>query len=290
MAGSDVSTVTHLLPRANEGFSTTLGSTILSGATTVPLTSITGLTNGTTFIGIIEPGATNQQVFTGIVDTGGSQVTGVKWTRGTNVAHSAGVQIVDYLTGTAINMLSKWAGVQHNDDGTHGAVTATSVTISNGLTVSGGSVTVPNGSLLPASHGFSGASVKRTTTLTIPTGSSTRIPWEAENYDVESYHSTSSNTTRIVVPRTGYYSTGIMLGFNTWGTGARLIVNLVKNNSFFYELWDSAMNSSNEPSISLTIDVAATAGDYFEFEVYQDTGIGRDVSLTTFGWIRFNGV
>lgn len=132
---SDVSAVTHLLAKVNEGFVTTTGSSITSGAATVPLTSVTGLTNGTTFVGIIEPGAANQQTFTGIVDVSGSQVTGVHWTRGTNVAHSGGVTVVDYTTGTIINMITKWAGVQHNDDGTHSIVTATGLSSTGWFTV-----------------------------------------------------------------------------------------------------------------------------------------------------------
>lgn len=130
MAGSNVASVTKLLVKVNEGFITTLGSTISSGATTVPLADVTDLTNGSTFVGIIEPGGTKQQVFTGTVDTGTLEVTGVKWTRGSNTAHAGGVTIVDYVTGTAINMLTKWAAVEHNDNGTHGNITATTVTVS----------------------------------------------------------------------------------------------------------------------------------------------------------------
>ena len=133
MAKSNVSAVTKLLPTVNEGFISTLGSTISSGATSVPLTDITGLINNSTFIGVMEPGNAKEQVFTGQVDTTGSQITNVKWTRGTNVSHSGGVTIVDYITGTAINMLTKWASIQHNDDGTHGAVTAASAAIAGAL-------------------------------------------------------------------------------------------------------------------------------------------------------------
>lgn len=116
---SDVSAVTNHFSTAHEGFLTTLGSSILSGAATVPLTSTSGLTNGNIFVGIIEPGLTREQTFTGVIDTGGSQITGVKWTRGTNADHSAGVTIVDYVTGTGHNMLTKGMLVAHNQDGTH---------------------------------------------------------------------------------------------------------------------------------------------------------------------------
>lgn len=121
MASSDVSQVTNHFSTANEGFSTTLSSTIASGATTVPLASTTGLTNATIFVGIIELGTSKQQVFTGTVDVSGSQITGVKWTRGSNIEHVAGVTIVDYVSGTAHNMMTKGLLVGHNQDGTHKA-------------------------------------------------------------------------------------------------------------------------------------------------------------------------
>lgn len=115
---SDVTSVINHWPTANEGFITTLSGSILSGAATVALTSVSGLTNGTIFVGIIEPGGTKEQTFTGVVDTGGSQITGVIWTRGSNADHSAGVTIVDYVAGTYINMLTKGLKVSHNQDGT----------------------------------------------------------------------------------------------------------------------------------------------------------------------------
>lgn len=117
MASSDVSSVVNHLPYANEGFTTTLDSSILSGAATVGLTSVSGLTNGRIGVFIIEPGGAKEQTFTGTIDTGGSQVTGVVWTRGTNVAHTAGVTIVDYVTGTHYNMLSKAMAVSHAQTG-----------------------------------------------------------------------------------------------------------------------------------------------------------------------------
>lgn len=160
---SDVSSVVHLLPKAHEGFITTLGSTISSGATTVPLNSTTGLTNGDTFIGIIEPSGTNQQVFTGAVDTADGTITGVVWTRGANVGHAGGVSIVDYVTGTALNMLSRWASIEHKDTGHHGTITADSVTATTAnlttvtassistasLTIGGQPVVLPSGVVFP---------------------------------------------------------------------------------------------------------------------------------------------
>jgi hypothetical protein len=120
---STVTSVVNHFPTANEGFVTTLGSTILAGAVTVPLTSVSGLTNGTIFVGIIEPGLANQQTFTGTVDTAGVQITSVKWTRGTNVDHTAGVTIVDYVSGTGQDMMTKGIQVNHTQTGSHKTLT-----------------------------------------------------------------------------------------------------------------------------------------------------------------------
>jgi hypothetical protein len=139
---SNVSGATNYFPTVNEGFATTVGvGGVSSGGTTVPLTSVTGLTNGSVFVGVIEPGTTNQQVFTGIVNTGGSSITGVVWTRGANVAHAAGVTVVDYVTGTAINLIVTGILKQHTQAGAHTGLTTDTLTTSGNASV-GGSATL----------------------------------------------------------------------------------------------------------------------------------------------------
>jgi hypothetical protein len=123
---ANFASVIKYFPTPKEGFITTLGSSVLSGAVTIPLNSTSGLTNGDVFVGLIEPGLTNQQCFTGTVDTAGNQITGVVYTTGTNVAHSAGVTIVDYVTSTTVGMISKGVLKHANQDGslTNAAVKA----------------------------------------------------------------------------------------------------------------------------------------------------------------------
>lgn len=130
---ADLSTVTsNFFPTPKEGFITTLASTITAGAATVPLTSVSGLTNGNIFVGLVEPGEANEQAFTGVVDTAGTQITSVKWTKGTNVGHNAGVTVVDYVTSTAVGMISKGILQEHDQDGTHSDINATSITATTG--------------------------------------------------------------------------------------------------------------------------------------------------------------
>lgn len=147
---SDVSAVSSYFATANEGFTTTLATTIASGATTVVLTSASELVSGSVFVGIIEPGGANQQVFTGIVNTALSEITSVVWTRGTNVGHTSGVTIVDYTTGTFLNMITAGLLKEHKQTGAHAAVTTDSITNAGNYNQTGGTFAVPAGAIQTA--------------------------------------------------------------------------------------------------------------------------------------------
>lgn len=132
---TSVSSVTKHFPSAEAGFTTTLASTISSGATTVPLNSVAGYANGEVVVFIVDPSDANKkQAFTGTVDTAGVQITGVVWTSGTNQTHTAGATVVDYASATHISMVSKGLLVEHNQNGTHGAITPTSIVSSGPIT------------------------------------------------------------------------------------------------------------------------------------------------------------
>jgi len=117
MSTSVAAVVAHF-PDAENGFTTTTSGSVASGATTVGLNSVAGYTNGQPAVFVIDPtDAVKKQTFTGIVDTGGSQITAVKWTAGTNQAHLLGATVVDYATATHIAMISKGILVHANQDG-----------------------------------------------------------------------------------------------------------------------------------------------------------------------------
>lgn len=119
MSTSVTSVVSHF-PSAQNGFTTTLASTIASGATTVPLNSVAGYVNGSVAVFVIDPtSSTAKQTFTGIIDTAGVQVTSVVWTAGTNQTHTGGTTVVDYETATHWSMVAKGLLVNHAQDGTH---------------------------------------------------------------------------------------------------------------------------------------------------------------------------
>lgn len=116
---TSVSSVVSHFPDAENGFTTTLASTISSGATTVPLNSVAGYTNGQPAVFVVDPSdVTKKQTFTGIIDTSGVQLTSVVWTAGTNQTHAGGATVVDYATATHIAMMSKGILVHSDQDGT----------------------------------------------------------------------------------------------------------------------------------------------------------------------------
>lgn len=124
---------TNFFPTPREGFTTTTSSSVASGAATVPLNSTTGYTNGDVSAWVVDPvDASKKQVFTGTVNTASNQIENVVWTEGTNQTHAAGATVVDYVTATHMAMVTKGITQEHNQSGTHGAITATSITAGTG--------------------------------------------------------------------------------------------------------------------------------------------------------------
>lgn len=111
---------TNFFPTPKEGFTTTTSGSIDSSTDTeIPLNSVSGLTNGNVFTGIIDPGNAKERAFTGVVDTGGSQITNVVFTTGSNATHTAGATVVDYVTSTHVAQMTKGILVDHSQAGAH---------------------------------------------------------------------------------------------------------------------------------------------------------------------------
>ena len=132
---TNVNSVVSHFPSAENGFTTTTSGSVSSGAATVGLNSVAGYTNGEVVVFVIDPtDASKKQTFTGIMDTGGSQVTSVVWTAGTNQTHSAGATVVDYATATHISMMTKGLLVEHLQTGIHALTSSATITSSKLIT------------------------------------------------------------------------------------------------------------------------------------------------------------
>ena len=148
------------------------------------------------------------------------------------------------------------------------------------LTVTGG---VPVWETPASGSTFSGCSVYNSAAQTIANVTTTTFTWNSEYFDTDSYHSTSSNTSRITIPsgKTGKF----LLFFNLfYDTGSGLTnINIAKNGSNIGR-YDQNMGLTKTQSVTEVLNL--TAGDYLELIIYQTTG----GNLTTIGTFCSYGV
>jgi len=191
------------------------------------------------------------------------------------------------------------AGVGITGGGTSGTVTvtndmATTITAAGDIVVGTGSGTYDNLPIgttaqvltadttvspykvkwaTPSAAGYSGASVYNSAYISIANNTDTALTYNTENFDTNSYHDTSTNTSRLTVPTTGKYLITTCVGFAANAVGYRTAkiqkngttnVGAVGTNYNPSATYDVQMNSS--------VVVSATATDYFEIIVYQNSG------------------
>lgn len=136
------------------------------------------------------------------------------------------------------------------------------------LTVAAG---VPSWAAASGGSAYSGASLYQSSDINISNTTSTTLTWDSEQWDTDSYHSTSSNTSRITIPsgKAGKFKFNIQIRYPGNSTGRRIIY-LYKNGS---ELWSSE-NTPGSQNMVLAINTQADAavGDYFEVKTYQSSG------------------
>lgn len=124
---TNVSTLTEFFAKPQRGYESTLSASVASGAATIPVTSASAYANGDNVVWILKPGTADQVAIFGEIS--GNSIINAKWTDGTAAAsYPGGTTVVDYQNATAIAAMTRGIKVQHNDDGTHGAITASSLT------------------------------------------------------------------------------------------------------------------------------------------------------------------
>lgn len=157
---------TDKFKKAKRRFSTTVDvSGFAQGATTLNLTTTTGLDTDTAITLVVDPGLATEEVITGVV-SGSDVINCVRGKEGTtDQAHTAGAVVTMYFTETHWDDLIDGVLVEHNQNGTHGAITATSVSVGGVSVVSpAGSVMQYAGSSAPTGWLLAdGTAVSRTT-------------------------------------------------------------------------------------------------------------------------------
>jgi hypothetical protein len=129
----------------------------------------------------------------------------------------------------------------------------------------------------PAGASFVGVRCYRSTNQSIPNATVTAMLWDVENYDTNTFHSTSTNTDRITIPsgQSGYYSITFNVNWAPNSTGFRNATIRVNNDSatigavVYIQPYNIA---STENSMEMTTVFYLNAADYVTINVYQDSG------------------
>ena len=136
--------------------------------------------------------------------------------------------------------------------------------------------------------------VYRNAAYGITTATNTMVAWNAEEWDTDTMHSTSVNTTRLTATTAGRYHVQCRIVFDGHATatiGRR--VKLWKNGNAG-TLCDADIDPAPSSAYSRTFvstTVQMAAGDYVEVEVYQDSGgdlsvIGAALGTSERSWFE----
>lgn len=127
-----------------------------------------------------------------------------------------------------------------------------------------------------------GCSIYNSAAVSALNNTATILNANSENFDNDSMHSTSTNTSRITIQTAGRYLLSAQVGFAANATGNRQ-VGLYKNGVSVPgdELHDNG-GGTNSTGIGYTRTLVLAAGDYVEIAATQRSGGALNVTLTEF--------
>jgi hypothetical protein len=118
---------------------------------------------------------------------------------------------------------------------------------------------------------FSGCLLTRTSDLSVTNSTDTVIPWQAETFDTDGFHSTVTNTSRVTIPtgKAGYYLFTFS-GFYDNGTIANSDrIRFWKNGTAVLSVQETAQL---QKGMVLSTIMNLAVGDYVEAVAFQNTG------------------
>jgi hypothetical protein len=155
------------------------------------------------------------------------------------------------------------------------------------LTAASGQSTGLQWTTLATGSTFSGCEVSQGSAQSIPNGSTTTLNFDTETFDVDGYHDTVTNNSRLTIPagKTGYFLIYAKLNMTANATGS--YQGLITRNGSQLKTFGSKNNTSINGEPGITFVASAVPTNYFEFKVYQDQGGSLNtisgVTATTFG-------
>lgn len=126
---------------------------------------------------------------------------------------------------------------------------------------------------------FVGCSASKSATQSIANATYTAITFNTEDYDTDSIHDNSTNTTRFTVPtgKGGKWLISGVMTFASNATGFRF-VRLYKNGTAFIVPSGVAPVNGDTTQVAVSYIHTFAAGDYMEVFVYQNSGGNLNVA------------
>lgn len=127
---------------------------------------------------------------------------------------------------------------------------------------------------------FSGVALTKSTGQSATSGTFVTLTWDTEDYDTDSFHSTSTNPSRITIPADGYYDVGVVVEMPIGSVDA--IMRLLKNGADT-GIWarQNAPSTNYPPNLALPAGaLSLVSGDYLEASVRHSKGSTTDVATS----------
>jgi hypothetical protein len=121
---------------------------------------------------------------------------------------------------------------------------------------------------------FAGASVtKDGTAQSLSNATYTAIVYQTEDYDTDTFHSTSSNTSRFTIPsgKDGKYLFTVVVNFATDNAGDRRLAIYKNGSAVLYAVGITSTNNS-DTRIGASVIYNLVATDYIEIFAFQNSG------------------
>lgn len=135
-------------------------------------------------------------------------------------------------------------------------------------------------------------SLGKSAATSIANNTITALPFDVEAYDTAELHSTTTDTSRIVVPAglAGLWTYGYSVDFAPNATGVRLAY-IARNGSLTRYAFSEAPGTAGvNTSFTGTVDLNMAAGDYTEMFVYQNSGGALNVGVNAHFYGTFRSV
>ena len=130
---------------------------------------------------------------------------------------------------------------------------------------------------------FKGVAATQTSAQSLATSTDVVVTFNAETFDTNTYHSTSSNTGRITIPAGlgGYYDFYFTVGLAAQSNGRRMCSLRLNGTTKLFTVETSELGGAfPQPTLTSTGIVNLAVGDYIECVYYQDSGVSINTSGT----------